>query len=146
MQCGMSDLRRVVGALQQTMADRAARGALVAFLGDDGILKASVPPPEMLESPEWLVYALPAAAVSTAAIVLPVRTLWREDVPCDYLDAEALVIVAAEVVEDGVLGAGVRCPIHQLPDGWVEAHDDLQWLSRPLRAALAGREIEETEA
>ena len=146
----MRDLRRVVGALQLTMADRESRGALVAVLSDDGTLEARVPPPEMVQSQDWLLCALRAgireAAASTVGVVLPVRSVWGEDQPCDYLDAEALVVVAAEVVDDGVVSAGIRCAIHELPDGWVEADERLQWLARPIREAVAGREIEETEA
>jgi hypothetical protein len=139
----MAALVRIVAALQQLAADPAKRGPLVAVAGRDGELDIRVPPVPMLESPDALLSAVRAglrlAEAAAVAVLLPVRTLWGEDCLCDYLDAEAFVLVAVEELHDGVATTGLRCPIHALPDGWEEAQDALRWLSAPLRDALARR-------
>ena len=86
------------------------------------------------------------ADASAVGLVLPVRTLWGEDRVCAYLDAEALILVAVEDLGDGVVSVGLRCPLHELPTGWEEAHERLQSIARPLRHALAGRSLEDDEA
>jgi hypothetical protein len=137
----MAALMRIVAALQQLAADPGRRGPLVAVVSRDGELDVRVPPVSMLESPDVLMCAvragLRAAGAAAVALLLPVRTLWGEDCLCDYLDAEALVLVAVEELRDGVATTGLRCALHALPTGWQEAHEALRWLSAPLRDALA---------
>lgn len=116
---------------------RQAQGPLVAIAAGDGALDVRVPPAELTESPATLLCALRTGVRETEAtaigLVLPVRTLWGEDEPCDPLDAEALVLAAAST-EGTVAG---RCALHELPDGWSDAHVELRWLTEPLRRAFA---------
>jgi hypothetical protein len=149
MPYGMAALTRIVAALQQLAADAARRGPLVGVLTRDGELEIRVPPASMLESPDVLLSAvrsgLRAVEAVAVAVVLPVRTLWGDDCLCDYLDAEALVLVAVEELHDGVATTGLRCALHTLPDGWEEAQESLRWLSTPLREALARRAFADDE-
>jgi hypothetical protein len=85
------------------------------------------------------------AEASAVGLVLPVRTIWDEDQVCSYLDAEALILVAVEDLGHGVGSVGLRCPLHELPTGWEDAHAGLQQIARPLRQALANRPLEDDE-
>jgi hypothetical protein len=146
----VTELTRIVQTLQATLADAESRGPLVAIARRDGVLELIVPPRDAAASVETFfdalddtVRPLEAAAV---AVALPVRTLWAEDHLCDRLDAEAFVVVAAEDFGERVASVGVRCAIHELPEGWTEAHDDLQWLAEPLRRVVGRRQIEDHES
>lgn len=103
-----------------------------------------------LRSPETFFFSiresLREARASSIGVVLPIRTLWGHESVCPYPDAEALALVAAEDVGDGVNSVGQTCPLHALPHGWLEAHERLQSIAGPLRLALAGRPLEEEEA
>lgn len=73
-----------------------------------------------------------------AGLLLPVRSLWGDLAVCPYLDAEALVVLAAEAVKGGAASVGIMCPMHLLPTGWHEAHAETNFLAAPLRQAVAG--------
>jgi hypothetical protein len=142
-------LNGLVATLKRATTDSDLRGPLVGVVRDDGDLDVRVPPAALVESPRAFICALRAgireADASAIGVVLPVRSVWGEDQICDYPDAEALILVAAEDLASGVTSVGLRCAVHALPGGWEEAHDTLQWIARPLRAAIAGRPIEEHE-
>lgn len=146
----MTGLRRVVGTLQGTAANPETRGPLVAVLRGDGELDVRIPPPSALGSPQSFFCMVRAglrdAEASAVGLVLPIRTLWGEDQVCPYLDAEAFALIAVEDQGTGVTSMGMRCPLHALPHGWEEAHEDLQAIARPLREALANRPLEDSEA
>jgi hypothetical protein len=146
----VKELNRVVGTLQRAADDPRTRGPLVGVVRGDGTLDLRIPPTEVMRSPGSFLCMIGAgireAEASAVGVVLPVRTVWGEDRVCDYLDAEALVLVAVEDVGDGVGSVGMRCALHALPAGWEEAHESLRWIASPLRQAVAGRPIEEDEA
>jgi hypothetical protein len=81
--------------------------------------------------------------VTTVALVAALASAGER--VCDYLDAEALALVAVEDFGDGVGSVGMRCPLHALPSGWEEAHDRLQSIAKPLRHALANRPLQDDE-
>ena len=131
----------MVATLQRAAADPETRGPLAGLLHGDGQFDLLIPPAELVRTPKRLLCALGTGVRETEAravgIVLPVRTLWGEDAVCDYLDAEAVVLVAAEKFGPGLASVGLRCALHELPHGWEEAHADLQEIAAPLRHALA---------
>jgi hypothetical protein len=141
---------RVIGALTELSADRETRGPLVASVDRFGVLEVRIPPKGILGSPDAFFSALRDGLREVEAravgLVLPVRRLWGEDRVCDYLDCEALVIAAVEETGPGLVGAGVRCPLHRLPNGWEDALDDVDLIVASLGAALADRPHEEREA
>jgi hypothetical protein len=145
----VGDLGRLVTTLRQVAGDPESRGPLVGLVDASGVVDLRSPPTELACSPHAFLHVLAIgireAAALGAGVVLPVRTVWGEDRVCDYLDAEALVLVAVRDYGNGVGSVGQRCPLHELPAGWVEAHESLQWLARPLRRAVAGRPIAEDE-
>ena len=145
----VAELNRVVGVLRQTAANPETRGPLVGVVRGDGELDLRIPPASALQSPRSFFCMIRAglrdADASAVGLVLPIRTVWGEELVCDYLDAEALALVAAEDFGDGVGSVGMRCPLHALPSGWEEAHDSLQSIARPLREALADRPIQDDE-
>jgi hypothetical protein len=146
---GMARLSRMVATLQRVAADPKTRGPLVGVLREDGELDLRIPPVSALRSPRAFFCMLRAglreADATGVGLVVPVRTLWGEERVCAYLDAEAIALVAVEDFGDGVGSVGLRCPLHALPSGWEEAHDDLQAIARPLRQALANRPLEDDE-
>ena len=145
----VAELNRVVGALRQTAANPETRGPLVGVVRGDGELDLRMPPASALQSPQSFFSTIRAglreADASAVGLVLPVRTISGEEQVCDYLDAEALALVAAEDFGDGVGSVGLRCPLHALPSGWEEAYDSLQSIAKPLRHALANRPIQNHE-
>ncbi len=145
----MSGIELVIGALRQVAADPRTRGPLVGVLRGDGELDLHVPPHAAPQSPTSFFCAIRGivqeATPSAIGLVLPVRSLWGDDHVCDYLDAEAFALVAVEDHGDGVMSVGLRCPLHALPLGWTEAHDQLQSFAEPLRYALAGRPLADEE-
>jgi hypothetical protein len=145
----MRELHRVVGTLQQAAADPELRGPLALFVDADGEHDLRMPPRHVFRSSGAFMCGLRNGIrefnASAVGIVLPVRTLSGKRAVCDYADAEGVILVAAEAVPSGVLSAGMACPLHELPKGWVEAHEELQWLARPLREALASAPLEDVE-
>jgi hypothetical protein len=139
-----------VGTLEHAVTDRSLRAPLVGVVTGTGEFDLRKPPPGMhLESALFLraiECGLRSWNACAVGVVLPVRSVDGEDLVCDYLDAEAVVLVAVEDLDGGVGSVGLRCALHELPDGWTEAHEKLQWIARPLRLALAGRELEDQEA
>jgi hypothetical protein len=127
----------VVGTLQQVAADPRTRGPLVGVLRGDGELDLRLPPDAAPESPASFFCTIRAAAHDASAravgLVVPVRTLWGDEHPCSFLDAEALALVAV----DGVASVGLRCPLHELPLGWTAADEQLEAFAEPLRYALS---------
>jgi hypothetical protein len=142
-------IARIVSTLQKAAADPQSRGPLVAFLRGDGTLELIVPPAEFVDATTLFLCGLRTGVTETAAtavgVTVPVRTLWGEDQPCHRLDAEAFVVAAAEEMGDGVTSVGIRCAVHELPSGWHEAHESLQWVARPLRHAVAAAPFSENE-
>jgi hypothetical protein len=143
-------LNQVVATLQRAATNPQASGALVGVVRSDGELDLRIPPPSALRSAGAFFCMVGAglreAEASAVGLVLPVRTIWGEEQVCSYLDAEALALVAVEDFGDGVGSVGMLCPLHGLPNGWLEAHDRLQSIARPLRLTLAGRPLDEEEA
>jgi hypothetical protein len=146
----VADVNRVVVTLQRVAAEPVHRGPLLGIVRGDGELDIRVPPTAALRSPtsffSTIHSGLREAGASAVGVVLPVRTVQGEERVCDYLDAEALALVAVEDQGNGVASVGLRCPLHELPTGWEEAHDRLQSIARPLRLILAGRPLQEDEA
>jgi hypothetical protein len=132
----VTGIELVVGTLRQVAADPRTRGPLVGVLRGDGEFDLRLPPDAAPESPASFFCAIRAAvhdaSASAVGLVVPVRTLWGEEHPCSYLDAEALALVAV----DGVASVALRCPLHALPLGWAEAARQLQSFAEPLRYAL----------
>jgi hypothetical protein len=130
----------LVSSLRQAVAKPQTRGPLVALLRGDGALDLRVPPDSVLVSPDVFFCAIRSGAQQAGAtavgFVLPVRTLWGDEHVCSILDAEALALVAVADLGDRVVSAGFRCPLHALPDGWVDAHHKLRSLARPLQYVL----------
>jgi hypothetical protein len=145
----MGVLDQVVGTLQRACVQPQVEGALLGVVRWDGELDLRIPPAAALQSPRSFLCMVGAglrdAAASAVGLVLPVRTVWGEERVCPYLDAEALALVAVEDLGDGVVSAGMICPIHALPTGWEEAQERLQSIARPLRLMLADRPLEEEE-
>ena len=145
----VADVNRVVGTLQRVAGEPARRGPLLGIVREDGELDIRVPPGAALRSPTPFFSTIQAglreARATAVGLVLPVRTIHGEERVCDYLDAEALALIAVEDHGDGVASVGMLCPLHALPGGWEEAHDRLQSIARPLRLVLAGRPLEEDE-
>jgi hypothetical protein len=145
----MRHINRVVGTLQRAAADPELRGPLVGVVRGDGEFDLRIPPAHIVRSPAALFCALGTglreAEARAVGIVLPVRAVWDEDRLCEYADAEAVVLVAAEDVGNGVVSVGLRCPLHLLPEGWEEAHEKLQGVAAPLRQALAERPLQQEE-
>lgn len=134
----VSEIDVVIGTLQQVAADPRTRGPLLGVLRGDGELDLRLPPDAAPHSPTSFFCAVRAAVHDAAAravgLVVPVRTLWGDEHPCSYLDAEALALVA--VGESGETVA-LRCALHELPAGWTEADDALESFAEPLRYALS---------
>jgi hypothetical protein len=146
----MEVLHQVVAALQGVAANSQTNSAVVGVVRSDGELDLRIPPPSALRSASSFFCMLGAglreAEASAVGVVLPIRTLWGEARVCSYLDAEALALVAVEDFGEGVGSVGMSCPLHELPDGWEEAHDRLQSIAKPLRLTLAGRPLSDEEA
>jgi hypothetical protein len=129
----------VVEALRQVAANPRTRGPLVCVLRADGELDVRMSPDAAPQSPASSFFcaarsALQDASAGAVGLVVPVRTLWGDEHPCSYLDAEALALVA---VADCGAAVGLRCPMHLLPLGWVDAYEQLQAFAEPLRYALS---------
>lgn len=146
----MLALGRIVVTLQRIAAIPAARGPIVVIMDGNGELDVRVPPPTVMRSSASFFSLVRAGLRETDAramgVVLPVRTIWGEECVCDYLDAEALALVAVEDVSGRIASVGLHCPIHALPSGWREAHDRLRSIAEPLRLLVADRPLEEYEA
>jgi hypothetical protein len=143
----MSGVRKIAVELLALAANAEDRRPLLAFRPSGcHDLDLHAPPKAVLESTEDFLTlgmsavrgVLDALGARAAGLLLPVRTLWEEFAVCPYLDAEALVVVAAEAVEGGAASVGITCPIHLLPTGWNEAHTETNFLAAPLRQAVAG--------
>jgi hypothetical protein len=146
----MGVLDQVVAALQGVATNSQTNSAVVAVVRSDGQLDLRIPPASALRSATSFFCILAAglreAEASAVGVVLPIRTVWGEACVCSYLDAEALALVAVEDFGDVVGSVGMSCPLHELPDGWEEAHDRLQSIAKPLRLTLARRPLSEEEA
>lgn len=149
------DLTRLAGGLTAAAADPAGPRALLAFVaGGLGEAELRVPPGEILASTEAflsrgmsaIACGLDRAGARCVGLLLPVRSIGRRIAICPGPDAEAALVAAAEDVGDGALSLAVMCAIHALPHGWREVHADLEWLTRPLRAAVARRPLADDEA
>ncbi len=145
----------VVGGLQRVAAEPRERRPLVAYRPAGAVeFELREPPKELLTSTEtFLEQGLPVIAralaqvnAGCAGLLLPVRTLDGAPAICPFLDAEAMVVVAAEDLGRGVASAGVVCAMHELPDGWREAHPEIDWLAGLLRASVARRPLELDES
>jgi hypothetical protein len=145
----VADINRLIGTLQNVAADAETRGPVVALVRDTGELDVRVPPARVLNSPRAFFCMIRAglreADASAVGLLLPVRTVWDEEQVCDYLDAEAFALVAAENFGDRVASVGVRCALHALPSGWAEAHDRLQVIAAPLRQAMVDWAVPDSE-
>jgi hypothetical protein len=145
----MTAINRVVGTLQSVAAAADTRGPVVALVRGDGELDLRIPPASVLRSPRSFFCMIRAglreADASSVGLVLPVRTERGEEQVCDYLDAEAFALVAAEDFGERVGSVGLLCALHALPSGWTEAHDRLQMIAKPLRDALVDWAVPDNE-
>jgi hypothetical protein len=102
-----------------------------------------LPPGSLASSDDFLLTGMTvveatiaAAGARSAGLLLPVRTLWGASAVCAQLDAEAFAIVTAEGFGEQAGSVAIVCPVHLLPNGWREAHAELDWLAAPLRRAV----------
>jgi hypothetical protein len=146
----MTAINRVIGTLQNVAAAADTRGPVVALVRGNGELDVRIPPASVLRSPRSFFCMIRAglreADASSVGVLLPVRTVWDEEQVCDYLDAEAFALVAAEDFGGRVASVGLSCPLHALPSGWTEAHGRLQVIAKPLRDVLVDWAVPDNEA
>ena len=111
--------------------------------GSIGSTVRELPPGALATSDDFLLVGMTvvqgtiaATGARSAGLLVPVRTLWGATAVCAQPDAEAFAIVTAEGYDERAGSVGILCPVHLLPNGWREAHAELDWVATPLRRAV----------